>query len=134
MIGICSGTPKVAQVLEKTKRLDALPAQAFHQVERVDQVVLIILGRILHRFADIGEGGEVDHGLNAVVPQAPDRAVRVSLRSPTINRSAGTAARWPMGEIVVNPNIVSARQEQPDGMTADVTGSAGDENSHGDFR
>src|SRR5437868_5411752 len=35
-----------------------------------------------------------------------------------------------IAEIVVNPDVVAARQEQTHGMTADVAGAAGDENSH----
>ena len=58
-------------------------------------------------------------------------AVDVSARSPTMSRSAGTAPRWPTDEVVVDPDVVAAGQEQPDGVAADVAGAAGDEDAHG---
>ena len=36
----------------------------------------------------------------------------------------------PQRQVVVDPDVMAARQEQLDGMTADVAGAAGDENSH----
>src|SRR5262245_2291954 len=49
----------------KDEPRDAMPAQAFHQIERVDEVVLIVFGRIAYRFADIGERREVNDGVDA---------------------------------------------------------------------
>ena len=48
-----------------------------------------------------------------------------------MSRSAGTAARWPNDEVVVDPDVVAAGQKQLDRVAADVARAAGDENAHG---
>src|SRR5215207_9987521 len=87
-----------------------MAAGAVHQVQGVDQVILIILGRLLHQLL--------------IEP--------VSFIQIRDNQPVG----WhclPMTErqVVVNPDLMAASQKQANRVTADITRSAGNKNSHG---
>ena len=107
-----------------------MAAQRFEQVQRVDEVVLIILGGVLDRFADEREGREVNDGLDPVRQQRMIEALllRQVRDDEPIRRHRGAVA---LRQVVVDPNVVAALQKEPNRVTADVAGSAGDEDAHG---
>src|SRR5215475_569596 len=49
----------------KDEASDAVTSDGVEQAQRVHQVVLIVLGRLVDGFADVGKRGEMDDGVDA---------------------------------------------------------------------
>src|SRR5207237_4894442 len=84
------------------------------------------------RLADKGKGGEVDDCLDAMVQHGVVESMHLSEvgdEEPIARHRAAMAQR----QVVVDPDVVAARQEETDGVTADVAGTAGDEDANGRF-
>ena len=103
--------------------------QRIEQVQTIDEVVLVVFRRLLHRFADEGKRGIVHHRFDTAFDQhlVEPFAFRQVADNEPLRRH-----RRPMAEaeIVIDPDIVPMRQQQLDGVTADITRAAGDENVH----
>ncbi len=56
----------------------------------------------------------------------PMRLREVGNNQPLLRRRSPV----PRGKVVVDPNVMPSRQKQPNRMTANVTGAAGNEYSH----
>ena len=96
------------------------------QVQRADDVVGVVPGGILERFPDVGARGEMQHDCGAVCRECPGESVRVEKVAldewPPANETVVAG-----GEIVVHHRQEPAGCEGLAGMTADVSGAAGDE-------
>src|SRR5947209_20553968 len=106
-----------------------MPAQAFHEVNGVDEVIYVILGGVLDGFAHKRESREMNHRVNAALDQKliePMDFIQVA-DDQSFRRHRGTVAE---AKVVVDPDIVPASQKQLDGVRADVTRAASDENAH----
>ena len=79
--------------------------------------------------ADLNEPARLDQVLLEKRIEAVNFA-QVALDEP-VGRDGGAVADF---EAVVDPDVVPAAEEQADRVTADVAGSAGDENAHGSTR
>ncbi len=73
----------------------------------------------------------MDDGLD---PMGHQGVVQARLLAQIADEEALGGNRCPMagGQVVVDPDVVAAGQEQPHRMAADVAGAACDENSHED--
>ena len=110
-----------------------MPAAGVHHgpqhVEGGAEVVLEVLARVLHRFADVAAGGEVDHRVGAQgVEQGFHR--RPVPQVQHVERDAGHRLGVARGQVVHDPDVLAARAQQPDGVAADVAGAAGDQDAH----
>lgn len=53
----------------ENKALDTKGAHCLEQVERIDDVVAVVAGRLLHQLANLDEGGKVHHGIEPALPE-----------------------------------------------------------------
>ena len=85
---------------------------------------LKILLRLLHRFADGDERGEVDHGFGLVL--AHQFGERVRLAQVQLEKSPGRdVVLFPLREVVNYSNVVALIEEQTHSMRANVSGAPG---------
>ena len=83
----------------KDDLLDVRGPHGFQQPQAADDVVLIILGRIVDRFADQRERREVHHRVDLLFAQHAATAVRDSTARLRSAGPAGTATRWPSDKL-----------------------------------
>jgi hypothetical protein len=124
-----AGTPKVAQVEEKTNFFAGVD-HGVEQMQGGDDVVEVVFERRGDGFAHVTIGGEVHHDLNLLLPQdaADQRFVpQVALVEFDARRHRRAMA---VDEIVEDHRPVTCGHELPHTMTADVTGPSDDENIH----
>jgi hypothetical protein len=128
-MGTWIGSPYVAAVDEKTIVANAGIDHRVEQGERSADVVAVILARVLHRFADVRVGGEVNHGRHAMLTNdaIDERAIA------DLSFDQWTPTRRPAMSVdeVVEDNGLEARPRHGFGrLTSDVASPSDDQNRH----
>ena len=110
---------------------DVLHARLDHggeQRERAAHVVLEVARRLAHRFADLGERGEMDGGVKA--PLAHEIGQSAAVREVQLVQSVrGDVVTVSFREIVHHRNVVALLEQQAHRVGADVTSPAGNQDS-----
>ena len=83
---------------------------------------------MLHGFADRDEGGEVQHGVDAMFGEDAAQAVLVE-QVAFLERPPAHGGTMAAAEVVVDYDAIAGARELLGGVRTDVAGSAGDQNS-----
>ena len=115
----------------KDKAIVACDAHGVEQAEGATGVVAEIeLGR-LHGFAGLDQGGKMHDAIEAAFGEGglKERTIeQVALNEAGAGGDCGLPA---MAKVIVDANLVASREKETGNGTADVAGTAGDENFQG---
>ena len=113
----------------KNKLLDRACSHRFKQPKGRNDVVRIILRRILNRFPNIRKRSKMDHRLNAVFTKYPLEVL--SIRQLPYNQLFGLDTRaMTHRKVVIYPNLMVCLIEQSDRVRSDVSSTPNDQYSH----
>ena len=100
-------------------------------------IVVVILQRLLHRFAHRLQPGEMDHGVNSVLAEHPAQAVSVPdiafiKREGLARQLLYTAEGLRLGVVVIvhHHDIVACGQQFDTGVAADISAAARNKYCH----
>lgn len=103
---------------------------AFEQRFGAAQVVVVILERLCHAFADLGIGGEVDHALDPLVfKQAVDKGAvaDIALVKARARGNRGAEAGF---QVIRDNHFASGLNQRARGVRADIARAAQNKNRH----
>ena len=118
--------------------LDALPARGAalgdeHRVEQAEpsgDIVVVVLPGVLHRFADEGVGGHMDHRLDPVPGERVAQRAAVGDIGLHEGGPLGHRIAMPLAEVVVHDDAMSVADQFLHDHASDVPGAAGDQYIH----
>lgn len=113
------------------------PFHRLQQYQGAAQVVLVVVQRDAGRLADRLEGGEVDHGVDVLLPEDAIQQGRVTDvpfveagLAPADGGDTGQDARLAVAEVVHHHGLHACGLQGQTGVAADVAATAGDQYFH----